>query len=85
MNVILSQQAAKYLERMNEPVKSRIKTALRKLGNEPPQGDIKTMVGQDGYRLRVGGYRILFGTKDDIIVVTDIAPRGQVYKRRTRG
>ena len=82
MNVVLSPSAAKYLEKLNEPVKGRIKAALRKLGQEPPQGDIKALAGHDGYRLRVGGYRVLFGVEADTIVVTDIGLRGQVYKGR---
>lgn len=82
MKTVLSQQAAKYLKRLNEPEKSRIIKALEKLELEPPEGDIKNLSGKDGYRLRVGGYRVLFGIKSDIIVITDIAPRGQAYKGR---
>ena len=81
MKVELSPKAAKYLERMNEPAKGRIKAALAKLGQEPPQGDIKAITGQrGGYRLRVGGYRILFGIKSNAIIVIDLAPRGNIYK-----
>ncbi|MCL2199758.1 MAG: type II toxin-antitoxin system RelE/ParE family toxin [Defluviitaleaceae bacterium] len=82
MTTVLSPKAAKYLERLNEPIKSRIKAALKKLENEPPQGDIKAMAGQEGFRLRVGMYRILFGIRNDVIVVVDIGLRGQIYKRR---
>jgi hypothetical protein len=66
MKTVLSPQATKYLERLNEPIKGRIKAALRKLEHEPPQGDIKTLSGQEGFRLRVGNY----------------APRGRVYRGR---
>jgi len=79
LKTVLSPKAAKFLERLNEPTKGRIKSALKKLEQEPPQGDIKTMSGQEGFRLRVGGYRVLFGIKDDTIVITDIGPRGQIY------
>jgi len=82
VTTVLSPKAAKYLERLNEPIKSRIKAALKKLENEPPQGDIKAMAGQEGFRLRVGMYRILFGIRNDVIVVVDIGLRGQIYKRR---
>ena len=82
MNVVLSPSAAKCLEKLNEPIKERIKAALRKLGQEPPQGDIKALAGKNGYRLRVGGYRVIFGVEADTIVVTDIGLRGQVYKGR---
>jgi mRNA interferase RelE/StbE len=82
MKTVLSPRARRYLQRLNEPEKSRIIKALNKLELEPPQGDIKNLTGEDGYRLRVGSYRVLFGVKSDIIVITDIAPRGQVYKGR---
>lgn len=82
MKTLLSPKAAKYLQHLREPTKGRIIAALKKLEQEPPQGDIKAMTGKIGYRLRVGGYRLLFGIKDDTIVVTDIGLRGQVYKGR---
>ena len=82
METVLSPKAFKNLERLNQPMRERIKAALKKLEQEPPQGDIKAMAGQEGFRLRVGGYRILFSVKNDTIVVVDIGPRGQVYKGR---
>jgi mRNA interferase RelE/StbE len=80
MEVILSPRAEKYLERMNEPARGRVKSAMVGLGQDPPQGDITALTGRGGFRLRVGGYRVLFGIKDGLIVITNIAPRGQVYK-----
>jgi len=82
MQVVLSPSSAKILERLNEPMKSRIVKALQKLAQEPPQGDIKSLSGQDGYRLRVGNYRILFGILDNTIIITNIGTRGQIYQRR---
>jgi len=82
LNLVLSPKAAKYLERLNEPIKGRIITALKKLVTENFKGDIKSMTGQEGFRLRVGAYRILFGIKNDIIIITDIGIRGQIYKGR---
>lgn len=80
MNVVLKPSAAKYLSRLNEPNKSRIKNALVKLAKELPEGDIISMQGKDGYRLRIGGYRILFDIIDKEIVIYDIGLRGQIYK-----
>jgi mRNA interferase RelE/StbE len=76
----LERKAAKYLERLNEPMKSKLKKALENLGKEPPEGDIIPLQGRDGYRLRVGGFRILFDKTDMNITVYKIAPRGQSYK-----
>jgi len=81
MKVVLEKQAAKYLERLNEPIKSHIIAALGSLANKPLQGDIKRLQGQEAaYRLRVGNYRILFKDKITCIAVYKIGPRGQIYK-----
>jgi mRNA interferase RelE/StbE len=80
MIVRLGPKAQKYLDRQNEPLKSRIIQALKKLENEPPQGDIKKLEGRDGYRARIGGYRILFDIENDKIDVLKISPRGDAYK-----
>jgi mRNA interferase RelE/StbE len=47
------------------------------------EGDIKTLSGLHGFRLRIGDYRILFDIKDSVIVVSEIIPRGEAYKRRS--
>ena len=80
MNVEIHPKAAKYLERMNNPDKGRIIKALKKLSEDPPSGDIKSLVGESGYRLRVGSYRVLFDVTNSAIIVYDIGPRGQIYK-----
>jgi mRNA interferase RelE/StbE len=80
MKVVLEKQAAKYLENLDAVMKSRIKEALKDLAGEPPSGDIVKLQGKDGYRRRVGGYRIVFDITETEIIVYKIAPRGQAYK-----
>jgi len=82
MNVELSSKAIRFYNRLNEPMRSRIAAALHKLEEEPPQGDIKVLSGQDGFRVRVGKYRILFLVADSVVRVHDIGLRGQIYKGR---
>jgi mRNA interferase RelE/StbE len=81
MTVELSPKADKYLNALNNPMRQRLVTALKKLTLRPPQGDIVAMSGKDGFRLRVGNYRLLFDIVDNKIVVYDIGLRGQIYKK----
>lgn len=81
MKVEISPKAYKYLNSLDNPIKKRLKNALFKLSNDPPAGDIAAMQGKDGFRLRVGGYRLLFDIIDGKIIVYDIGLRGQIYKR----
>ncbi|MDR2505057.1 MAG: type II toxin-antitoxin system RelE/ParE family toxin [Oscillospiraceae bacterium] len=80
MEVILRSIANKEYLRLNEPIKGRIEQALEKLSCDPPKGDIKKLVGGDGYRVRVGDYRILYDMDGERITVYGIKPRGQAYK-----
>lgn len=80
MKVVLDKQPEKYIRKLNEPMKSRILTALEKLSREPPEGDIITMSNRYDFRIRIGGYRAIFCIEKDIIIVSKIAPRGQAYK-----
>ena len=77
MNIELSPKAAKHLKSMSEPGKSRIIRALKKL----PQGDVAPLQGINGlFRLRVGGWRIVFSRPTQgSILIEQIAPRG-LYK-----
>ena len=80
MQVVVDKKAAKYIESLDMTMKRRINEALKDLANEPPSGDIVKMQGKDGYRRRVGDYRIVFDITETEIIVYKIAPRGQVYK-----
>jgi mRNA-degrading endonuclease RelE of RelBE toxin-antitoxin system len=82
VEVELRNKARKYLERMNEPYKSMVVDALNKLEREPPEGDIRPIVGQKGYlRAKAGDFRILFTIRENDIFVTNIVPRGQAYNK----
>jgi mRNA interferase RelE/StbE len=86
MQVLLRPIAAKYLERLGKPHTSRIKAAFEDWSKEPPEGDIRPITGQKGYfRLRVGDFRVLYRIEGNTIFVTNIDPRGQVYKKKNRG
>ena len=78
MEITYSKAAVKVINGLDRPTKERIKAAIEKI----PEGDIKPMQGIRGsYRLRVGGWRILFSYPEDgIILIEKVGPRGEVYK-----
>jgi len=79
--VILTKTASRYLAKLDKKTAGRITAALKGLQHEPMQGDIETITGaRNKMRLRVGGYRVLFQIKNDIIEIADIGPRGGIYK-----
>lgn len=72
-----SKQAVKFLKKQDVSTINRIVNAIEML----PSGDVKKLQGTDGYRLRVGDYRVIFDRNGDIISIEKIENRGQVYKR----
>jgi len=85
MQVYLHHKAQKYLDRLNQSDRERIKAALKDLEKEPPEGDIRPYEGNPGiWRLKISGYRILYKIEDAVILATHIEPRGQAYTKKTR-
>lgn len=76
MKIQYSKQAIKFLSKQDKPTKIRIVNAINNL----PEGDVKKLQGQEGYRLRVGDYRVLFDYTGKIIYIEKIGNRGQIYK-----
>jgi len=81
MRAFLTGAAEKQLDRLNEPMAGRILDAIEGLECDPPKGDIKPLKGSTGvFRLKIGGYRILYEVENGNIKIFKIAPRGQVYR-----
>jgi len=89
VKVKYEKKAVKYLEKMGQPVKLKIKKAIKGLTKTPPEGDIKPLQGYaDGRkRLRYGKYRIIFRFEESdnvgfikILLIMNIGSRGDIYK-----
>jgi mRNA interferase RelE/StbE len=77
MNITYYKQAVKVLERMDAATKQRMRRAIEGI----PKGDIKKLQGYaNSYRLRIGGYRVLFTMSSSSITIDDVLPRGDAYK-----
>jgi len=77
-----SKQALKELEKINEPFYSSLKQAIFDLTENPrTQGYIK-LRGRDGYRIRIGNYRVIYDIFDKQLVVDIITlgHRKDIYK-----
>jgi mRNA interferase RelE/StbE len=81
-SILISREAAKYLQKLDNQIRSRILTSIQGLSITPPQGDIVAMKSMTGcYRLRVGSYRVIFSVdhKDHSVLIKAIGPRGSIY------
>ena len=76
LEIQYSKQAIKFLKNQDLPTRKRILTAINAL----PAGDVKSLQGRSGYRLRVGDYRVIFDKEGNILYIEKIDNRGQIYK-----
>ena len=80
MEIILSRQAEKFLDKLNDKQVLIVMNAIQGLTEKPPKGDIRKLKGYvDEKRLRVGTIRILFKIKENAVDVSDIDFRGNIY------
>jgi len=82
--ITFTRKAAKSFQKIPAKLGNGIINALKDLAQDPySHGSVKKLEGQDGYRLRVGDYRVVYTLEDEILVihVIKIGTRGDVYKR----
>lgn len=85
MYTILIQRAAKKkLLLLPVPIRTRIVGHIQMLGNNPDDMrlDIKKLQGMEGFRLRVGQWRVIFKREDQLKILTieKVGARGDIYK-----
>ncbi|PMB20064.1 type II toxin-antitoxin system mRNA interferase toxin, RelE/StbE family [Fischerella thermalis CCMEE 5205] len=81
--VEISKRALKQLNKLSSEFQERIQAKIDDLASEPrPNGVKKLKNRENGYRIRVGDYRILYDIYDDILLITvvEIGHRSKVYK-----
>jgi len=74
--------ALRELRKIDRSTQPRIQGAISLLAIDPRPPASRPLRGRDGYRLRVGDYRIMYTIDDGIllIVVVTIGHRRDVYK-----
>ena len=78
MQLQVTKTAEKAIKKLDKDTRQRIIAGIKKL----PFGDIKKLKGYEiSYRLRIGNYRVLYTFDGYTIIVTDVLPRSEAYKR----
>lgn len=82
--LVYKRRATKALARMSSADRRRLLGALDVLAQSPYANhlDTKRLQGRDGFRLRIGDWRVLYDVEDDrlIVLVLQIGSRGDIYK-----
>lgn len=79
--IILTASAAKDLDALPPDARERVETGLHRYAMTG-QGDVKVLQGRNGYRLRLGSYRVIFDEDATTILAIYIGRRATTtYKR----
>jgi mRNA-degrading endonuclease RelE of RelBE toxin-antitoxin system len=82
LTIRITSTPAKYLASLDKPTRTRINAKLGEIAKSPYDTRLSyPLVGQTKRSSRVGGYRILFEIIANELIVSDIGPRGQIYKK----
>ena len=78
----IARDARKELASLHPQIQVRISKAILSLENNPFPPGCKKLKNRDGFRIRVGDYRVLFlaDTKSKKIVIGSIGHRREVYR-----
>jgi mRNA interferase RelE/StbE len=78
----IERSALKALNKIQASDKKKIIDAIANLAKNPRPPQAKKLSGRDGWRIRVGNYRVIYEIRDMIcyILVLDIGHRKEVYR-----
>ncbi len=69
------------MEKINEPAYTNIKAAIYNLAENPRPIGYKKLKGREGYRIRVGDYRVIYNIFDKVLTidVVNLGHRKDIY------
>jgi len=81
--IVFTDTSRKQFKKLEKDIQERIIKALERIRIRP-EAHIKKLVGDPGYRLRVGEYRIILDIEKEklIILVIKIGHRKNIYKKK---
>ena len=79
--IIFTDTSRKQFRKLEKDVQERIVKALERIRIRP-EAHVRKLIGDPGYRLRVGEYRVIIEIEKDklIILVIKIGHRKNIYK-----
>ncbi len=79
----IDKAAEKAIKSLDKPIRLRIEAAIDDLCSEPRPSGCTKLTGHDGWRIRVGTYRILYEIMDQVLVVhvVKVDHRRDIYRR----
>ncbi|MBN1191441.1 MAG: type II toxin-antitoxin system RelE/ParE family toxin [Dehalococcoidales bacterium] len=80
--ILILRGAQKELSGLPKTTYERAKDAIRRLADDPRPRGCRKLSGRDGWRIRIGDYRVIYeiNDKNKSVTILHIGPRQDVYK-----
>jgi len=80
--VVVTKSAQKQLLALPVEVRSRVTERIEALGKAPRPADVKKLRGREGWRIRLGDYRVIYEIHDRIlrVIVINVGHRREIYR-----
>jgi mRNA interferase RelE/StbE len=82
MEIRYNKASIKALTKMPSNTARLIRRKIEQYASDPESmaNNVKRLQGRDGYRLRVGDWRVIFDRDGVVLDILEIGPRGSIYE-----
>lgn len=79
--IAYSKLALRTLRAIPAETAARIRSKIEQYAADPQSqaNNVKRLQGREGFRLRVGDWRVIFDDDGNVLAILDIGPRGGIY------
>ena len=79
--IAYSKSAIRTLRKLPANAAARIRAKVEQYAADPAAqvNNVRKLQGRDGYRLRVGDWRVIFDEDGNVLAILEIGPRGGIY------
>lgn len=77
-----TKKAIKGIQKLPANIADQFRTAFQEIADNRGNWDVKKLIGREGYRLPIGGYRGFYKIEGEqvMVLMLDVGPRGGIYK-----
>jgi len=78
----VSHTAHRQIRKLPAQTQERVNKTIARLAEDPRPPGVKKLTAREGYRVRVGDYRILYQVDDgaEVVVIHRVMSRGNAYR-----
>ena len=82
--ILFEKASIKSLSKLPAEAQVKIVEAIENLSENPRPNGSKKLEGREGYRIRIGDYRVIYLINDKkiTVLILDIGKRKEIYKKK---